>query len=150
MQELRRAQRRGVLKAAAISFDGGTISCTVRNLSMSGAALEVASTIGIPEQFSLVQVGRVFAKGYFNIRRRQPLQNIPDGRMRGRPFPAYLESLVQLSPMDLDEGADGAIRVGAAHDRQNGKQQDVRQLIEFAFGAPWIGDRREVRQKTFE
>ena len=39
---------------------------------------------------------------------------------------------------------------GAAHDRQNGKQQDVRQLIEFAFGAPWIGDCREVRQETFE
>jgi hypothetical protein len=97
-----------------------------------------------------VQVGRVFAKGHFNIRRRQPLQNIPDRRMRGRPFPAYLESLVQLSPMDLDEGADAAIRVGAAHDRQNGKQQDVRQLIEFAFGAPWIGDCREVRQETFE
>ena len=97
-----------------------------------------------------VQLGRVFAKGYFNIRRRQPLQNIPDGRMRGRPFPAYLKSLVQLSPMDLDEGADAAIRVGAAHDRQNGKQQDVRQLIEFAFGTPWIGDCRELRQETFE
>jgi hypothetical protein len=40
-----------------------------------------------------VQVGRMLAKGYFNIRRRQPLQNIPDGRMRGRPFPAYLEAL---------------------------------------------------------
>jgi hypothetical protein len=26
----------------------------------------------------------------------------------------------------------------------------VRQLIEFAFGAPWIGDCREVRQETFE
>ena len=71
--------------------------------------------------------------------------------MRGRPFPAYLESLVQLSPMDLDEGAKYAeMMSGAAHDRQNGKQQDVRQLIEFAFGAPWIGDCREVRQETFE
>src|SRR5450759_2750362 len=68
-----------------------------------------------------VQVGRMFAKGLFNIRRRQPLQNIPDGRMSGRPYPADLEGLVKLSPMDLDEGADAAIRVGSAHNRQNGK-----------------------------
>jgi hypothetical protein len=49
--------------------------------------------------------------------------------MGGRPFPAYLEGLVQLWPMDFDEGADAPIRVGAAHDRQNRKQQDVWQLI---------------------
>src|SRR5680860_539404 len=64
-----------------------------------------------------VQVGRVFAKDFFNVRRRQPLQNIPDSRMCGRPFPAYLESFVQLSSMNFDEGADAAIRVGAAYDR---------------------------------
>jgi hypothetical protein len=53
--------------------------------------------------------------------------------------------------MDLDEGTKYAEMMSrAAHDRQNGKQQDVRQLIEFAFGAPWIGDCREVRQETFE
>jgi hypothetical protein len=59
----------------------------------------------------------MFAKGSFNIPRTQSLQNIPDGGMRGRPFPAYLESLVQVSPMDFDEGADAAIRIGATHDR---------------------------------
>ena len=41
-----------------------------------------------------VQVCRMFAKGFFNICRAQSLQNIPDGRVRGRPFPPYLESLV--------------------------------------------------------
>src|SRR6267154_5090773 len=71
-----------------------------------------------------VQIGRMFAKGLFNIRCRQPLQNVPDGGMSGRPFPAYLEGLVELAPMDLDEGADAAIRVGSAHNRQNGKQQN--------------------------
>ena len=64
-----------------------------------------------------IQVGRMFAKSFFNVGRTQPLQNIPDGRMRGRPFPAYLEGLVQLSSMDFDEGTDAAIRVGAANDR---------------------------------
>jgi hypothetical protein len=43
-------------------------------------------------------------------------------------------------PMHLDESADAAIGVGATHDRQNGKQQHVRQLIELAFGAPRIGN----------
>jgi hypothetical protein len=52
--------------------------------------------------------------------------------------------------MDFDEGADAAIRIGAAHNRQNGKQQDMRQLIKFAFGAPWIGDCRKTQKKTFE
>jgi hypothetical protein len=56
----------------------------------------------------------------------QPLQNISDSGMSGRPSPADLEGLVQLSPMDFDEGTDAAIRVGAARNRQNGKQQDVR------------------------
>ena len=73
-----------------------------------------------------VQIGCMFAKGLFNIRRRQPLQNIPDSRVSRRPFPADLEGLIKLSPMDLDEGADAAIRVGSAHNRQNGKQQDIR------------------------
>src|SRR6266436_1030446 len=76
----------------------------------------------------------------------QPLQNVPDGGMSGCPFPADLEGLVQFPPMDFDEGTDAAIRIGSAHDRQYRKQQDVRQLIKFAFGAPWIGDCREARK----
>ena len=92
----------------------------------------------------------MFAKRLFDIRRRQPLQNIADGRMGGRPFPVDLEGFVQLSPMDLEVGLDAAIRVGSAHDRENGKQQYVRQPIEFAFGAPRIGDCGEQRQERLQ
>ncbi|MGO4716065.1 PilZ domain-containing protein [Bradyrhizobium sp. 2TAF24] len=49
----RSAPRHKVLKAAMISFGGGAISCTVRNLSDSGASLEVASPIGIPDSVVL-------------------------------------------------------------------------------------------------
>ncbi|MBR1090820.1 PilZ domain-containing protein [Bradyrhizobium manausense] len=49
----RSAARHKVLKAATISFGGGAISCTVRNLSDSGASLEVASPIGIPDSVVL-------------------------------------------------------------------------------------------------
>ena len=57
----------------------------------------------------MVQVGRMVTKDIFNIRRAQPLQNIPDGGMSGWPFPSDLKGSVQLWPMDLDEGADAAI-----------------------------------------
>jgi hypothetical protein len=42
------------LKAGTISFDGGGIDCTVRNISKSGAALDVASPLGIPQNFILL------------------------------------------------------------------------------------------------
>ena len=46
--------RSRTLKGASISFAGGAIDCTVRNISASGAALDVASPLGIPEEFVLV------------------------------------------------------------------------------------------------
>src|SRR5664280_2250112 len=70
--------------------------------------------------------------------------------MRGRPFPSDFEGFVQLPPMHHDESADAAIRIRAAYNRENGKQQDVRQLIKFAFSATWVRDCREERKKTFE
>ncbi|MEA3025339.1 MAG: hypothetical protein QOF91_624 [Alphaproteobacteria bacterium] len=55
MDERRNDVRHRTLKAGTISFnrDGG-ISCTVRNLSNAGANLEVASPVGIPDEFTLV------------------------------------------------------------------------------------------------
>jgi hypothetical protein len=43
-----------MLRAATIEFDGGAIDCILRNLSRTGAMLDVASPIGIPPQFNLV------------------------------------------------------------------------------------------------
>jgi hypothetical protein len=54
MTETRRAPRHRVLKAGTIEFGGGAIDCTVRNLSSTGAALQVSNQIGIPEKFALV------------------------------------------------------------------------------------------------
>ena len=47
------APRHRVLKAGTIEFGGG-IDCVVRNISDTGAALEVTSPVGIPERFTLV------------------------------------------------------------------------------------------------
>ena len=55
MEERRKIQRHRTLKAGSITFnrDGG-IDCRVRNLSPAGACLEVASQLGIPDDFVLV------------------------------------------------------------------------------------------------
>jgi hypothetical protein len=53
--ERRRYQRTRTLKSARILLNHhhSVIDCTVRNLSPSGACLNVASVIGIPEQFDV-------------------------------------------------------------------------------------------------
>jgi PilZ domain len=53
--EHRRTQRHRTLKPGTISFDRGAgIDCLVRNVSETGACLEVASPVGIPDDFTLV------------------------------------------------------------------------------------------------
>ena len=53
--ERRKIARQRTLKAGSISFNrAGGIDCRVRNLSPAGACLEVASQLGIPEDFVLV------------------------------------------------------------------------------------------------
>jgi hypothetical protein len=48
------APRRRVLKAGSINSGGGSISCTVRNISDTGAAIEVESPLYIPNRFKLI------------------------------------------------------------------------------------------------
>jgi hypothetical protein len=50
----RRAPRKTVLMSGAIEFAGGTMNCLVRNISISGAALDVGNPLDIPERFDLV------------------------------------------------------------------------------------------------
>jgi hypothetical protein len=54
MDEHRIATRHRILKAGTISFGGGAIDCTVRNLSETGAALEVVTPLFIPDRFTLI------------------------------------------------------------------------------------------------
>lgn len=54
MDESRIAGRQRTLKAGKIEFGGGAIDCAVHNISATGAALNVASPVGIPARFTLV------------------------------------------------------------------------------------------------
>jgi hypothetical protein len=51
----RASVRKRVLRPATIEIDGGgAISCVARNLSNTGAMLDVESPFGIPERFILI------------------------------------------------------------------------------------------------
>jgi hypothetical protein len=56
MEQRRTSGRARTLKSAKIVFSGdsASIDCVVRNSSASGACLDVASPIGIPDSFDLV------------------------------------------------------------------------------------------------
>jgi hypothetical protein len=55
MEERRKVLRHRTLKAGSITFNRAAgIDCRVRNLSPAGALLEVASQVGIPDDFLLV------------------------------------------------------------------------------------------------
>ena len=52
--ERRAVPRKPVLMSGAIQFAGGAINCLVRDMTISGAALDVADPHDIPERFNLV------------------------------------------------------------------------------------------------
>jgi hypothetical protein len=52
--EQRAAQRQRVLKAGSIEFDGTSVNCMVRNISESGAGVEVVDPVGIPHEVTLL------------------------------------------------------------------------------------------------
>jgi hypothetical protein len=58
MDEKRNNQRRRVLKSGKIVFANGSFSvdCTIRNLSDTGARLQVPTSVAIPDRFTLVDV----------------------------------------------------------------------------------------------
>ena len=51
--ERRAVRRHKVLRGVTISFDDNGVTCIVRNLSTSGATLELASSISLPSSFTL-------------------------------------------------------------------------------------------------
>ncbi|MGZ5876386.1 MAG: PilZ domain-containing protein [Bradyrhizobium sp.] len=55
MIEKRTVPRHRVLKRGSLAFNGGgAMDCIVRNLSQTGARIEIASPVGVPEVFTLV------------------------------------------------------------------------------------------------
>lgn len=53
MIEKRRARRYRVFKGGTITFEDRGLPCTVRNLSASGAAIELDDSVTLPQTFML-------------------------------------------------------------------------------------------------
>jgi hypothetical protein len=53
MEERRATYRKRLFKGGTIEFDGSGVDCTIRNMSATGAALDVASPVGIPHEITL-------------------------------------------------------------------------------------------------
>lgn len=62
MDEKRAAPRFKVLKGGTVAIEGGSIPCTVRNMSSSGVAVDFAQAVDLPETFTLVIERDQFAR----------------------------------------------------------------------------------------
>jgi hypothetical protein len=54
LKEARKTPRRPVMDMGLIRFGEFSMSCVLRNMSEAGAALDIGSQIGIPDQFTLI------------------------------------------------------------------------------------------------
>jgi hypothetical protein len=55
MIEQRAAPRHKVFKHGTLAFrGGGSVDCMVRNISSSGARIDIANPVGVPKSFTLV------------------------------------------------------------------------------------------------
>ena len=62
MIEKRAAQRHKVLKGGIVAIDGGSIPCTVRNMSATGAAVDFVQRVDLPPTFMLLIERDQFAR----------------------------------------------------------------------------------------
>jgi hypothetical protein len=74
--ERRAETRHRVLRAGTLQFDGGSVNCTVSNISNSGAMLNVTSSAGIPERFALILSPRGLRMPCHVVWRQQTLMGI--------------------------------------------------------------------------
>ena len=56
VKEARKTQRRPALDKGLIMFGDISIGCVLRNVSEGGAALDIGSQVGIPDQFTLIML----------------------------------------------------------------------------------------------
>lgn len=72
MDNRRSEPRLRIFKGGTIEFGGASIDCTVRNVTAAGAALEVASPVGIPHEITLsVPTSRLRRHGYIVWRKER-------------------------------------------------------------------------------
>jgi len=87
-----------------------------------------------------LQQGGVAAESRFQRVAIEPFQDIADGGVRRCAEPIEVESAVQLFAVDIYEGDDATVRIGAADNGEDGEQQHMLQLVELALCPARIGN----------
>src|SRR5271170_5950995 len=82
--------------------------------------------------------------------RIKPLEDVANGGVGRRALPVQAERRVQSAAMHLDEGFDRAIRVPTGGHGEDREQQDIRLLIELAFGPARVRDLPEHADQSVE
>ena len=71
MIERRAAPRHNINRAGTIAFVGGSVNCTIRNISATGAALEVLSAFSIPHEITLLMAEGRLSQHCYVVWRKQ-------------------------------------------------------------------------------
>lgn len=119
-----RQYQRGIGRESTQHLGGGTVTKVVETATQ-GLAIQRDAALSGGCMRHLKQCGMATKTGLYRSR-IEPLEDIADGRVRGRSTPTKTERFVQLATMNVNEGDDATRRIAAGHDGKNRKQQHVR------------------------
>jgi hypothetical protein len=115
--------QRGIGRESTQNLGGGTVTKIVE-ATTQGLAIQRDAALPGGCMRHLKQC-RMATKSGFHRSRIEPLEDIADGRVRGRSTPSKTERFIQLATMNVDERDDATRRIAAGHDGKNRKQQHV-------------------------
>src|SRR5271168_1031374 len=119
---MRQYQRR-IGREGTQHLGGGTVPKVVETATQ-GLAIQRDAALPGGCARRLKQSGMAPKTGLY-CGRIEPLEDIADGRVRGRSTPRQTERGVQPATMNVDEGDDTTGRIAARHDGKNRKQQHM-------------------------
>src|ERR1700723_3023883 len=121
--------QRGIGRESTQNLGGGTVTKIVE-ATTQGLAIQRDAALPGGCMRHLKQC-RMATKSGFHRSRIEPLEDIADGRVRGRSTPSKTERFIQLATMNVDERDDATRRIAAGHDGKNSKQQHMGQAVEL-------------------
>jgi len=74
--------RHNVNRNATIAFDGGEVSCTIRNISSIGAALDVSSAVSVPHEITLLMADGHLSQHCYVVWRRPRCLGVTFDRLK--------------------------------------------------------------------
>src|ERR1700688_2795043 len=142
-----RQYQRSIGRESTQNLSGGTVTKVVETTTQ-GLAIQCDAALPGGCTRRLKQCGMA-TKPVFYRSRIEPLEDITNGRVRGRSTPCKTERFVQPAAMNVDEGDDATGRIAARHDGKNRKQQHVGQAVEFPLSPTRVGNfSQQIQQRS--